>query len=407
MPYAGSSPVVYLAIRTVVSLLLPLFAFHANSHEPVCREVRARTFFTWHDASGPILLGCSRELKRRPARAGSMTSAKVTCMRMERRRKTEPAGHSLTYRGTLAPPRGYESLVTAVMSANGPVAIWASAAGNAELSASTESPGFATFPKSVPDVAQSVALAAYTQDVELRVVTIVEDLNVAHPFVEVLTDGSFLVVGARCYWRETGVELNAVVYDHTGRVVRRGCLGDGISHVQVAADGTIWVGYFDEGVFGNYGWGHPGPTPLGSGGIAAWTPELEKTWELDPSAGLVSDCYTLNLSQNDVLSAPYTDFPIVQIDAGTVTVTPTKNITGPKGIVRSGDRVALIGGYHDPGLLVVGVLAEGRFSETARMQLVTPSGDPAPSAPLHCRGSVAHLFAGTEWFSFDLSTMPT
>ena len=88
----------------------------------------------------------------------------------------------------------------------------------------------------------------------------------AHPHIDMLADGSFLVVGARCRWAESGPELNALAIDQNGRIYRRGCLGDGIQHLQVAGDGTIWVGYFDEGVFGNMGWGSPGPEPLGAGG---------------------------------------------------------------------------------------------------------------------------------------------
>lgn len=50
---------------------------------------------------------------------------------------------------------------------------------------------------------------------------------------------------------------------------------------RVAPDGTIWAGYFDEGVVGNFGWGGPGPTRLGADGIGAWSSELKKVWELD------------------------------------------------------------------------------------------------------------------------------
>jgi len=308
-------------------------------------------------------------------------------------------------RGSLDAPAGFDSLVATGMSLSGPVAIWTSAAGSADLSASTESPGFATFPVSVPERAPSVALVSYSEGGNIEKTAHVAGLDVAHPHIELLADGSFLVVGARCYWREAGAELNAVVYDEGGAVVRRGCFGDGIEHVQVARDGTIWVGYFDEGVFGNYGWGNPGPEPLGSSGIAAWSPDFEKVWELDASAGLVSDCYTLNVSDHEVLSAPYTDFPIVSIRSGAVAVTPTEGISGPRGILRSGDRIALIGAYRDPGLLVLGEISNGKFVETARQHLTRPSGDPLPPGTVHCRGSVAHVFADNEWLSFDLSTL--
>jgi len=36
----------------------------------------------------------------------------------------------------------------------------------------------------------------------------------------------------------------------TARHLRSFHAGDGIQDVEAAGDGTIWVGYFDEGVFG-------------------------------------------------------------------------------------------------------------------------------------------------------------
>jgi len=131
-----------------------------------------------------------------------------------------------------------------------------------------------------------VALAAYTgSGIVAAMVVHVPALPVAHPHVDVLADGSFLVVGARCRWAEPGPERNALAVGQTGRILRRGCLGDGIGHLQVAGDGTIWAGYSDEGVFGNFGWGGTGPAPLGAGGIAAWSPDFDKTWELKPGKG--------------------------------------------------------------------------------------------------------------------------
>ena len=50
-----------------------------------------------------------------------------------------------------------------------------------------------------------------------------------------------------------------------GELRRQFVLGDGIKHVQTTAAGDIWVGYFDEGVYGNYGWGNdPDSEPIGA-----------------------------------------------------------------------------------------------------------------------------------------------
>lgn len=311
------------------------------------------------------------------------------------------------FHGELQAPSGFDSLVTVGISLNGPVAVWSSRNGEAELRArDKQPPGGASFPRTVPSTTPAVALAAYAgTDVIPATAVQVPALPVAYPLVDVLADGSFLVVGARCRWKEPGPELNALAIDQNGRIFRRGCLGDGIEHLQVAGDGTIWAGYFDEGVFGNFGWGGPGPTPLGAGGIAAWSPGFEKTWELDPEGGLVADCYALNVGPGEVLACPYTGFPVVRVKGQRVRVVPTSGVSGPAGIIAQGDRVGIVGTYRDPSLLIMGAIQDGAFHELERASLRAPDGAPLPMAQVHCRGSVAHFFAGGKWYSFDLDSV--
>jgi hypothetical protein len=47
-------------------------------------------------------------------------------------------------------------------------------------------------------------------------------------------------------------ELSTKIYDAKGKLQREFLLGDGIEHVQIDRRGNIWVGYFDEGVYGKY-----------------------------------------------------------------------------------------------------------------------------------------------------------
>ncbi|MFI7578403.1 hypothetical protein [Micromonospora sp. NPDC049497] len=60
--------------------------------------------------------------------------------------------------------------------------------------------------------------------------------------------------------------------------------------------GKLWVGYFDEGVYGNFGWGGPGPAPIGATGIARFTETLHPEWHF-PTDDLspIDDCYALNV----------------------------------------------------------------------------------------------------------------
>lgn len=311
-------------------------------------------------------------------------------------------------RGVLAPPSGFDALVSVGVGVGGPVALWSSTQGEQRLHERDEQPAGASFPRTRPSAEPTVALAAYTDSnsVVASTVVVVPALPVAYPHLQQLPDGSFLVVGARCSWTDAGPEQNAMVIGHDGRIIRRGCLGDGLQHVQVAEDGTIWTGYFDEGVFGDFGWGDPdGPDPLGAAGIVAWSSAFQKTWELDPTEGLVADCYALNVAPDGVWACTYTDFPVVRIADGHVQVHDTRDVSGPRGIVATRDRIGLVGTYRDPSLLIVGSLVDGVFTETSRTNLWAPDGAPLPMAQVHCRGSVTHFFSNRDWYTFDLNEL--
>lgn len=86
-------------------------------------------------------------------------------------------------------------------------------------------------------------------------------------YIQPIDNGHILLVCARSYYHDANnIEENARVYDMTGRFIRSFCLGDGIEHVYAAKNEEIWTGYFDEGVFGNYGWDEP----IGSSGLVGW-----------------------------------------------------------------------------------------------------------------------------------------
>lgn len=309
-------------------------------------------------------------------------------------------------RGLLTPPSGFDALVSVGVGVSGPVALWSSSRAEQKLHQREQQPGGASFPRTRPSVEPTVALAAYTDSgsVVASTVVVVPALPVAYPHLQQLPDGSFLVVGARCRWTDAGPEQNALVIGLDGRTIRQGCLGDGLEHVQVAEDGTIWTGYFDEGVFGNLGWGDPGgPAPLGAAGVVAWSSAFEKIWELDATENLVSDCCALNVGPDAVWACADADFPVIRIADGHVQVHHAQNVNGPSGIIATRDRVGLVGTYLDPSLLVVGNLTDGVLTETARANLWAPDGTPLPMSRIHCRGSIAHFFFNGDWYTFDLN----
>jgi hypothetical protein len=318
-------------------------------------------------------------------------------------RKRGPAEHRLRPAGELRPPPGFDELVTVSTGPEGPVALWSSPADVPDLRGRRETPG-GSFPEPRTAGHPRVALASYPGgSPSPGVVAVVSGLPVAHPLVQPLPGGEFLVAGARCAWRAEGPEENALVVSPDGAVRRTGTLGDGIEHLLADAAGEVWAGYFDEGIFGNLGWGGPGPEPLGSSGIVRWSARFEKLWEYTAVDDYwPADCYALNVDDRRAWACPYTDFPVVRIDGDDVSVRPTTGVAGPRGIVVAGDDVAVVGGYGDPGALRLGSLDDlGRLTAGA---LVMPDGRPLPaSATLVCRGGVADLFVGARRFTFDLA----
>ncbi len=158
-------------------------------------------------------------------------------------------------------------------------------------------------------------------------------------------DGDVLIACGRCRYRGEDTDKNGRIYSNDGQFLRALTLGDGIEHLQTDEAGEIWVGYFDEGVFGNYGWNEP----LGASGLVRWNADGEKTFEFFPSSGLdqICDCYALNVSGNDTWLCYYTDFPLVRIRGGKVVESWPAPIQGSTAFAVGGRHILFRGGYGD------------------------------------------------------------
>ena len=75
----------------------------------------------------------------------------------------------------------------------------------------------------------------------------------------------------------------------------------GIQDCVVKKDGTIITSYFDEGVFGNYGWDEP----LGDCGLIAWTSDGTPLWKNEKYS--IYDCYAISLDEEENLWFYYYD----------------------------------------------------------------------------------------------------
>jgi hypothetical protein len=235
------------------------------------------------------------------------------------------------------------------------------------------------------------------------------DLTLAHPTVQPMPEGRILVVGARARWHADGPDRNAVIYGPDGGVLAEATVGDGVSHVQTTPHGNVWVGYFDEGVYGNYGWGGPGaPEPIGSPGLIKYGPDLLPDWHFSPAehggVDAIADCYALNLDAETAWVYYYSDFPIVRIHDGRVHGWTT-TVSGAKAFITDGHQVAFVGGYGtDNHRIITGVLRDTRFSVTAEYRLTLPDGQPLPATlAIEGRGRDLHVVTETNWYRMDLN----
>lgn len=167
-------------------------------------------------------------------------------------------------------------------------------------------------------------------------------------------DDNFLLLGARCAYREGSPDQNVWIVSRAGAVLSRFCLGDGIQNCVVKADSTIVTGYFDEGVFGNYGWadprgGHGYVPPVGECGLIAWTPAGVPFWKNEKYP--IYDCYAISLDEDENLWFYYYDeFRLVRTDfkEDLVLDLPLEG-SGAFSVAPSGERFLFQGGYqkHD------------------------------------------------------------
>ncbi len=103
---------------------------------------------------------------------------------------------------------------------------------------------------------------------------------------------------------------SATIFGSSGKPLQRLDLGDASKDVQTTDQGSIWVSYFDEGVYGG---------GVGGAGLVCFDGAGKRIFEYAEWAEKnhvpsIDDCYALNVMNDDeVWLSYYSDFPLVQI----------------------------------------------------------------------------------------------
>ena len=214
-----------------------------------------------------------------------------------------------------------------------------------ELDYREEQPGRASFAKIYPRKSQRyrvVALAGADRSLDLT--TGEEKFNIHE--IQPIGKEILLLCVRSAYRAQDDFDLNGRVYSQEGRFVRGMLLGDGVETIQATASGEIWASYFDEGIFGNYGW----KDPVGASGLVAWNASGEEVYQFD--AGQISDCYALNVaSERDVWCYYYVDFPLIHLRERRLDGFWKTPICGSRAFAVGGGHALLAGDYEDRRIL--------------------------------------------------------
>ncbi|MBP6749356.1 MAG: hypothetical protein KA144_06930 [Xanthomonadaceae bacterium] len=225
------------------------------------------------------------------------------------------------------------------------------------------------------------------------------DLHDAQPLGD-----DVLLIGGRSRRHANGdAEANGRLYGADGAFRRAIVLGDGIGTVQTARDGTIWTGYFDEGVFGNLGW----TEPLGASGLVAWGDDGAIRYRYSPPASTdaIVDCYAINVADDATWCYYYTDFPLVRIEHGRETGVWRPEVRGAHGFAVGAGYALFGGGYGDyDRIRLIALKDDGRCETLADFALEDERGRRLPGH--HCVGRGQSLYFRNDEaiHRFDIGT---
>jgi hypothetical protein len=271
-----------------------------------------------------------------------------------------------------------------------------------ELDTRIEQSGWASFFKTKPDKLQSYILSVWVDKEQVQMIEIKEEeFNITE--VQPI-NGNYLLVCPRCDRKsDSDIEKNGRLYDSSGKLIKKLILGDGIQYILSTLDKELWVSYFDEGIFGNYGWSQP----LGSSGLVKWSLDGEALYEYKPEAGLnsISDCYAMNIdSGGDVWICYYTDFPIVRINEGAVVGHWRSPVFGSDSLCVAFPYVLFFGDYEDKDVCqLVKLETKGKAIKLDEFRICNSAGERFNITRVAVRASKLYFLAEGNVYCVDVS----
>jgi len=225
--------------------------------------------------------------------------------------------------------------------------------------------------------------------------------KMAFHFLQPVQGDKFLLASARTSFRNGNPEKNARIFDNAGTCISEFVLGDGLQSVKVTADNHIWASYFDEGIYGSYGW----DKPLGYCGLRKWDISGNSCFEYNAQAyrKYIDDCYAMNvLSDSEVWFYFYQDFQIGILKDNKISFLEP-GISGASCFLVHGQRVMFDKGYNQHGtfrvLKISGDLLEAEYD----IVFEDPDGTRLIPQLIDYRGSEMVFVSNEKVYIYDFS----
>ncbi|MBT2186862.1 hypothetical protein [Sphingobium nicotianae] len=225
--------------------------------------------------------------------------------------------------------------------------------------------------------------------------------------VDRFPDGRWLVVRTR-----SDVDCGERIFAPGGAILGSVYLGDGIEHLKIDDDGRIWVGWCDEGVFGNSSWQIPGrDAPPSAAGVACFDEQGGLLHQAEQTEPLIADCYALNVAGTAAWACTYMSFPITALGSGPQRRWAT-SLAGVRAIAVAGDHVLAAGGYgeEDNRLTLLKLNGEGEEAGTlceGRLPFFPEKRYPDVHPYLDGRRDLLHLVDGGIWHRWSVQDFLT
>ena len=193
------------------------------------------------------------------------------------------------------------------------------------------------------------------------------------------------------------------MFDLDGKLTASAAFGDGIEQVLSTPTGNSWVGYFDEGIFGNLGWNDIlGPEPIGQFGINRFDENLGLVAHA-PGGLNIASCYALTTDGETAWAYCYTDWDIIRLDTDGRTTPWSNTIAGAGALLTRFPHIALIGGYPpDRNRVVTGVLDGPDFKPQSTSVLTVDGHQILDGAIFQSRGHELHAYVDGSWQRSEL-----